>query len=80
MNKKKVLLRPLQAEDREQFILDNQERDTIGKSIDTGEAYRIICDGQIAGGAVVRVDGEKGDLELLFVSPSVHSKGIGCAA
>ena len=73
MNKKKVLLRPLQAEDREQFILDNQEafrygaleefgcrdthfeedgeiisRDTIGKSIDTGEAYRIICDGQIA--------------------------------
>ena len=105
MNKKKVLLRPLQAEDREQFILDNQEafrygaleefgcrdthfeedreiisRDTIGKSIDTGEAYRIICDGQIAGGTVVRVDGEKGDLELLFVSPSVHSKGIGCAA
>ena len=105
MNKKKVLLRPLQAEDREQFILDNQEafrygaleefgcrdthfeedgeiisRDTIGKSIDTGEAYRIICDGQIAGGAVVRIDGEKGDLELLFVSPSVHSKGIGYAA
>lgn len=74
MNKKKVLLRPLQAEDREQFILDNQEafrygaleefgcrdthfeedgeiisRETIGKSIDTGEAYRIMCDGQIAG-------------------------------
>ena len=58
MNKKKVLLRPLQAEDREQFILDNQDfeedgeiisRDTIGKSIDTGEAYRIMCDGQIAG-------------------------------
>lgn len=26
------------------------------------------------------MDGEKGDLELLFVSPSVHSKGIGYAA
>ncbi len=49
-------------------------------SIDTGEAYRIICDGQIVGGVVIRTEGSKGELDLLFVSPNVHSKGIGYAA
>ena len=101
----KITLKPLQAEDKEQFILDNQEafrygateefglrdehfeedgenisRATIEKAISEGDAYRIICDEKAAGGAVVRVDGDKGDLELLFVSPHVHSKGIGYAA
>ena len=55
-------------------------RATIEKAISEGEAYRIICDGETAGGVVVRVSGYKGDLELLFVSPRVHSKGIGYAA
>ena len=55
-------------------------RETIETSIDGGEAYRILLDGQPVGGAVIRVDGEHGDLELLFVSPKVHSKGIGYAA
>ena len=32
------------------------------------------------GGVVIKVEGEKGDLDLLFVAPSVHSKGIGYAA
>ena len=45
-----------------------------------GKAYRIICGGEAAGGAVVRVNGDKGDLDLLFVSPHIHSKGIGYAA
>ena len=105
MNTKGVRLLPLQAEDREQFILDNQEafrfgaleefgcrdthfeedgeiisRDVIEKSISLGEAYRIVVNGETAGGAVVSVEGDKGDLELLFVSPTVHSKGIGFAA
>ena len=100
-----ILLRPLNEEDREQFILDNQEafnygalqefgqiddhfeedgqiisRDTIKASIDSGEAYRIISDGEIVGGVVIKVDGTHGDLELLFVSPRVHSKGIGYGA
>ena len=104
MNTKGVRLLPLQAEDREQFILDNQEafrfgaleefgcrdthfeedgeiisRDVIEKSISLGEAYRIVVNGETAGGAVVSVEGDKGDLELLFVSPTVHSKGIGFA-
>mgnify|MGYP000196503467 CR=1 FL=1 len=55
-------------------------RDTIEQSIDGGEAYRIVQDGQKVGGLVIKVDGEKGDLDLLFVSPAVHSKGIGYAA
>ena len=55
-------------------------RHTIEQSIDGGEAYRIVLNGQKVGGIVVKVDGEKGDLDLLFVSPTFHSKGIGYAA
>ena len=96
---------PLAAEDREQFIADNQEafnygaleefgrrddhfeedgqiisRETIEKSIDEGEAYRIVQDGQNIGGVVIKVEEEHGHLDLLFVSPKAHSKGIGYAA
>ena len=64
------------------FEEDDQiiSRETIEKSIELGEAYRIICDGVVSGGLVIRVDGDKGDLDLLFVSPKSHSKGIGYAA
>ena len=105
MDNKSVKLTALTNDDKEQFILDNQEafrygateefgmrdnhfeedgeiisRATIENAIENGEAYRIVCNGEIAGGVVVRVDGDKGDLELLFVSPRAHSKGIGYAA
>lgn len=100
-----VTLSPLLPDDRERFILDNQEafnygaleefgrrddhfeedgqiisRETIEQAIDGGEAYRIMLEGQKVGGLVIKVDGGRGDLELLFVSPHVHSKGIGYAA
>ena len=55
-------------------------RNTIEKSIDSGEAYRIMQEGKPVGGVVIRTDGEHGDLDLLFVSPHVHSKGIGYSA
>ena len=55
-------------------------RETIERSIDEGEAYRIVLDGKNVGGAIIRVDGGRGDLDILFVSPKVHSKGIGYAA
>ena len=55
-------------------------RETIQRSIEENEAYRIMQYGQPVGGAVIKVDGDRGDLELLFVSPKVHSKGIGYAA
>ena len=105
MEKRNIQLLPLQQEDREQFILDNQKafkygaleefgvrdnnfeedeeiisRKTIEKSIDTGEAYRIRMNGINVGGLVINVKGEKADLELLFISPEHHSKGIGYTA
>ena len=55
-------------------------RDTIEASIESGEAYRIMLDGRPVGGVVIRVDGKRGDLDLLFVSPKAHSRGIGYAA
>ncbi len=55
-------------------------RQTIEQSIDNGEAYRIMLEGKPAGGVIVNVERERGDLEILFVDPDVHSKGIGYAA
>ena len=105
MVKTGIRLVPLEQDDREQFILDNQEafnfgaleefgmrddhleedgqiisRETIEKSIDSGIAYRIMDGDKKVGGAVIRIDGNRGDLDLLFTSPNVHSKGIGYAA
>ena len=100
-----IKLLPLKAEDREQFITDNQEafkfgaleefgtrdehfedgekiisRKTIENAINAGIALRISDDGKNIGGAVVKIEGEHGDLELLFVSPDAHSKGVGYTA
>lgn len=70
-------LRDNHFEEEEQII----SRDTIERSIKSGQAYRIVDeDGKFVGGVVIKVEGEKGDLDLLFVSPDVHSKGIGYAA
>lgn len=107
MNTGKITLTPLEENDREQFILDNQyafkygaceefgsrddhfeddgeiiSRDTIEKSIDGGVAYRIRDNGKIVGGLVLQINEETqhNHLDLLFVSPDVHSKGIGFAA
>ena len=63
-------------EEDEQII----SRETIEKSIDNGEAYRIMLDGRPVGCVIISVDGEKGDLDILFTSPKEHSKGVGYAA
>ena len=55
-------------------------RKTIEDAIDTGIALRITENGENIGGTVVKIEGDHGDLELLFVSPSVHSKGVGYTA
>ena len=57
-------------------------RKTIENSIDGGAAYRIREDGRIVGGLVLKIDEETqhNKLELLFVTPEAHSKGIGFAA
>ncbi|MBQ9886751.1 MAG: GNAT family N-acetyltransferase [Lachnospiraceae bacterium] len=56
-------------------------RKTIEACIDTGKAYRIRENGQIAGGLVLSINesAKRGNLELLFVNPKAHSKGIGYA-
>ena len=109
MDSSDITLVPLQPDDRDQFILDNQwafkygaqqefglrdthteegeeviSRTTIENSIngENAEVYRILLDGVKVGGVVLKIDREKafGELELLFVSPEVHSKGIGKVA
>lgn len=59
-------------------------RKTIEETLDmkNAEAWRIEFDGVKAGGLVLVIDWEErsGELALLFVSPSLHSKGIGYAA
>ena len=73
-------MRDERCEEGEEVI----SRKTIEESIDgeNAEAYRIVLDGEKVGGVVLRVDKEaaKGELELLFVLPEVHSKGIGQSA
>ena len=56
--------------------------DTIEKCIGEGTAYRIRENGKIVGGLVVSIDEktQHNSLELLFVDPQSHSKGIGLAA
>lgn len=100
-----IRLVPLEPDDREQFITDNQDafnygaleefgmrddhleeegqiisRKTIEQSIDNGIAYRIMKGDEKVGGVVVQVNENRCELELLFTSPKVHSKGIGYAA
>ena len=57
-------------------------RRTIEESIKNGVAYRIREDGRIVGGLVLTINEETqhNHLDLLFVSPVEHSKGVGTAA
>ena len=107
MNELNITLTPLESDDYEQFIRDNQyafkfgaaeefglrddhfnedgeiiSRETIERCIESGEAYRIRLDGKIVGGLAVKIDPAAGhnELELLFVDPAAHSRGIGQAA
>ena len=104
-----VTLVPLTADDREQFIIDNQwafkygammefgnrddhvdddgeiiSRRTIERCIDSpdNETYHIVVEGQRVGGVILKINKEThhNELEILFVSPDVHTKGIGYGA
>ena len=59
-------------------------RKTIERSMngEHAETYRIVRDGNVVGGLILQIDHQhaKGDLEILFVNPEAHSKGIGQAA
>lgn len=59
-------------------------RKTIERSMngEHAETYRIVRDGNVVGGLILQIDQQhaKGELEILFVNPEAHSKGIGQAA
>lgn len=104
-----IKLVPLTADDREQFILDNQQafkygaqeefgmrddrmeegeevisRKTIERCLDDNqaEAYRIMHNEDVVGGMILKIDRQnaRGELEILFIRPDAHSKGLGQAA
>ena len=59
-------------------------RSTIEHSIDEkdNETYRIMLDGKKMGGVILKIDKEThhNHLEILFVTPEAHGKGIGFGA
>ena len=59
-------------------------RKTIERCIDSpdSETYSIVLDGRKVGGVILKIDKEtnQGELEILFVSPEEHTKGIGYGA
>ena len=59
-------------------------RKTIERCLDDpqNETYRIVADGKKVGGVILKIDREtnRNELEILFVSPEEHTKGIGYGA
>ena len=59
-------------------------RKTIERCMDSeqAETYRIVHDGEVVGGLILQIDKQnaKGELEILFIKPEAHSKGLGQAA
>ena len=59
-------------------------RKTIEACIDSpnSETYRIVVDGKKVGGVILNINKEtnRNELEILFVSPEEHTKGIGYGA
>ena len=77
----------LEFGERDDHVDDDGEiisRATIERSIDeaTNEAYRIVVDGKSVGGVILKIDNDThhNELEILFVSPEEHGKGIGYGA
>ena len=59
-------------------------RKTIEDCIDnaSSETYRIVVDGERVGGVILKIDKatKHGELDILFVNPDAHSRGIGYGA
>ena len=77
----------LEFGERDDHIDDDGEiisRKTIESSIDDpkSEPYRITLDGRSVGGVILKIDSDthRNELEILFVHPNEHSKGIGYGA
>lgn len=77
----------LEFGERDNHIGDDGEiisRKTIEKCIDAkdSETYRIVLDGKNVGGVILTINKETNinELDILFVSPEAHSKGVGYGA
>ena len=73
--------------ERDDHVDDDGEiisRKTIENCIDApdSEVYRIVVDGRRVGGVILKINKEThhNELEILFVSPEEHTKGIGYGA
>ena len=73
--------------ERDDHLDDSGEiisRRTIENCIDDpqNEAYRIVLNGRYVGGVVLKIDNETchNHLELLFIVPEEHGKGVGYGA
>lgn len=73
--------------ERDDHIDDDGEiisRGTIERCIDDSqnETYRIMLDGRKVGGVILKINNEThhNELEILFVAPEEHTKGIGYGA
>ncbi len=73
-----------ESEMEKQYEEDGEiiSRETIINSINHkgSIAYQIFDDSLTVGGIVININKSKGDLELFFVNPDCHSKGIGQSA
>ena len=71
-------------DDRLDFDGEIISRKTIERCIDSpdSETYRIIVNGRRVGGAILSIDAKThhNELEILFIDPAEHSKGIGYGA
>ena len=73
-----------QSEMKEQYEEEGEiiSRETIYNSIhhEGSIAYRILDGEKPVGGIIITIVEDKGDLEIFFVDPIYHSKGIGQTA
>lgn len=67
-----------QVEEEGQIISHKTIYDSIHK--ENAFAYRIFLGTKKVGGIIVNVDGDKGDLDILFINPEYHGNGIGSKA
>lgn len=73
-----------QRDDHLDFNGEIISRKTIERCIDApgSETYRIVVGGRNVGGVILKINKETNhnELEILFVSPEEHTKGIGYGA
>ena len=77
----------LEFGERDDHLNDEGEiisRKTIENCIDSpeNETYRIVANEKVVGGAILKINKEThhNELEILFIDPSEHGKGIGYGA